>query len=332
MDCLTFLAKPPGNTYPVYVLCGDEDFLKRQAVTALRSRIVGDDANSMALSVYEGDTASLAKVFEDLETLPFLSPLRLVIVENADPFVTLHRAKLEAYIGKPAAKGILALVVKTWPANTRLAKLVDHNATIVCNTPKEYQLPDWCQKRAHSEYGKNLASGAAHFLVSLVGEDLGLLDQELAKVASYVGERKAIEEKDIDVMVGHSRQETIFKIFNAIGAGNTKEALTCLARGLDQGDDPMKILGAMSWQLRRLAKASSLAGPRFPMGLALKEVGVNYPSAMREAEIQLRHLGSKRVKQLFDWLLETDQALKGGSELPGRLILERLVIRLSQPA
>src|SRR6516164_244834 len=132
MDSLTFLQQVTSKPQPVYVLHGDEDFLKRQVQLALRKSLLGEDGDSFALSIYPGDKAIYATVLEELETLPFLSPWRLVIVDQADPFVTKNRAALESYVAKPASKGVLVLDVKTWPSTTRLAKLLGANAMIVC--------------------------------------------------------------------------------------------------------------------------------------------------------------------------------------------------------
>jgi DNA polymerase-3 subunit delta len=56
----------------------------------------------------------------------------------------------------------------------------------------------------------------------------------------------------------------------------------------------------------------------------------DYRTARQEAEQQLRHLGRRRLDHLYDWLLETDQGLKGGSQLSPRILLERLVVRLAR--
>jgi DNA polymerase-3 subunit delta len=165
-------------------------------------------------------------------------------------------------------------------------------------------------------------------LVDLVGLHMGMLDQELAKLATYVGEVKRIDEDDVDKLVGHSREESTWKIFDAIGDGRTADALAILARLFDQGEDPMRMLGAFSMQLRRLAQAACLVVQGRPMGAALAQVGVP-PFAIQGCERQLRHLGRQRAGQLYDWLLETDLGLKGGSQLPERVVLERLVIRLA---
>ena len=119
MDSLAFLERTAATSpLPIYVLHGDEDFLKRQVLAALRERILGGP-DDLGNSTHAGDKATFAAVHEELETLPFLSKRRLVVVENADPFVTKHRAALEAYVAKPAATGTLVLDVKTWPSTTR---------------------------------------------------------------------------------------------------------------------------------------------------------------------------------------------------------------------
>src|SRR5260370_23684222 len=86
----------------VYVLYGDEDFLKRQVIAALRKLVFETNENEFGLSTRAGDTANFAAVRDELETVPFLSPRRMVVVENDDPFVTRYRAALEKYLSQRA--------------------------------------------------------------------------------------------------------------------------------------------------------------------------------------------------------------------------------------
>jgi DNA polymerase-3 subunit delta len=332
MDSLAFLEKTPSaDPQPIYVLHGDEDFLKRQVLLTLRERILGDGTDSFGYSTHAGESATYAAVHDELETLPFLSKRRLVIVNNADPFVSRNRAALEAYIAKPAATGSLVLDMKSWPSNTRLYRIVASSGVIACNTPKADKLGDWCVRWASSHYDKALTVAAARMLVDLVGLHMGMLDQEMAKLTAYVGDAKRIDVDDVDQLVGHSREESTWKIFDAIGDGRTADALAILARLFDQGEEPMRILGAFSMQLRRLAQAARLVIQGRPMGAALVQVGVP-PFAMQGCERQLKHLTRQRASQLYDWLLETDLGLKGGSQLPERVVLERLVVRLASKA
>jgi DNA polymerase-3 subunit delta len=330
MDSLAFLERAERlKLRPVYVLHGDEDFLKRQVLTTLRTAVLGEGENAFGLSTHAGEKSTFAAIRNDLETLPFLTPCRLVIVENADPFVSQSRTQLEKYVAEPAATGVLALDVKSWPANTRLAKLLDSDATIVCKTPAAYRLPAWCVQWAGSRHGKQLSSEAAKLLVDLVGSEMGQLDQELAKLAIYVGSANCIETSDVDKLVGNSRAENMWKIFDAIGAGNAAQSLVILDRLFEQGEEPLRILGAFSLQLRRLAQAARLHEQGQTLSKALDRAGVP-PFAQRATEQQLRHLGRERANRLYDWLLEVDLGLKGASQLPPRTLLERLIVRLAR--
>jgi DNA polymerase III subunit delta len=327
MDALAYLERP--RLQRLFVVHGDEDFLRRLVLQAIRQVVLDPADEGLSFSAHAGETATFADVIDDLHTFPFFGERRLVVVDNADPFVTLHRASLEKTVGNLPAAGVLVLDVKSWPSNTRLAKMVDAAAAIACKAPSARAMPNWCVKWAASQHQKQLTLPAAGSLVDLIGPELGLLDQELLKLAIYVGDRKRIEAEDVDKLVGRGRSENTWKIFDAIGAGQAKEALVILDRLLDQGEDFMRLLGAFSKHLRQLAQAYRLTLLGRPLALALEEVGVP-PFGIRQREQLLKHLGRRRAERIFDWLLEVDQGAKGSSQLPPRTLLERLVIRLAR--
>jgi DNA polymerase-3 subunit delta len=329
MDALAFINRPPAVVGPLYILHGDEAFLKRQALLAIRERAVGPDADEQAVSVHAGDQATFAQVFDELETVPFFFPRRLVVVDNADPFVTRYRAELERKFNDLPASGTLVLDVKTWPANTRLAKMVAESATVVCKAPKASTLPSWCCEWATARYGKQLPAQAAALLVELIGAEMGQLDQELVKLAAYVGKRSRIDAADVDRLVGNSRTETAWKIMDAVAASNVKEALAVLHRLFDQGEVSFMVLGALAFQLRKLAQAHRLTGQGMSVAAALQEVGIN-PWGARSAEQQMRHLGKQRLECIYDWLLQMNLDLRGNSAMPERTQFERFIIRLAR--
>src|SRR5437762_394978 len=104
MDAPAFLS---GNAKigSLYVVHGDEPFLKRLVIRALRKRALGDEADDQSVSTYPGDKATFAEVFDDLDTVPFFDPRRVVLVENADPFITKHRGELEVKLAHLPATG-----------------------------------------------------------------------------------------------------------------------------------------------------------------------------------------------------------------------------------
>lgn len=331
VDALTFLDKiAKAKPQPIYVLFGEETFLKREVLSALDKLLLDNADPDFARTVMPGVSAEWSTVRSELDTLPFLSPKRIVVIDQADPFVTKYRQQLEKFTDQPAKNGVLILDVKSWPSNTKLAKLVPDAGTIQCKALSHQQVSRWCSERAQSIYSKRLDSDAVSWLVELVGDEMGLLDQELSKLAVYVGDRSTIHRDDVDKLVGRNRAAETFKIFDAIAAGQPKAALAILERLFEQGEEPLAILGAFSWQLRRLAKVGRLARTRRSLNEAIADAGIP-PFARGQTEAQLRHLGPGRLGQVYDWLVEANLKMKSTDELPEQLLLERLVVKLCRP-
>ncbi len=331
MDALAFLAKPP-KRQPVYALFGDEDFLKRLVREAILSAVLKDADPSFAVSNFPGDRLDFSTVRNDLDTLPFLSPVRVVVVDQADGFVTANREALERYVANPSKIGVMVLDVKTFPETTKLAKALPDAAKVACKAPPPGKLPEWSRKRAADAHGKPLAPDAAERLVELVGPQMGLLDQELAKLAVAVGAKARIEAADVEAFVQRSRAANVFRVMDLIGEGKPAEAFALLGELFADGEDAFAILGVLASQMRKLAAVNRQMAAGQALGPAMDAAGIpKWPQARQSAERQLRHLGRRRLDVLTEWCVETSMGLRGGSPLPPRLQVERLVVRLARP-
>ena len=121
--------------------------------------------------------------------LPFFSQRRLVIVEEADTFVTKYRKDLEAYVGNPSAHGDPALAgeavagePRSWP---RLVEKI--GLSINASAPREAELVAWLTQLARARFGAQLTADGARLLVELVGPEAGILAAEVEKLAVYAG-------------------------------------------------------------------------------------------------------------------------------------------------
>lgn len=334
MLAFEFLRDPsrPGAK-PIYAVAGDDPFLRREVLTAIGRVALGDEADDLAVARFAGESAGLADVLDEVRTLPFLARTRVAVVENADPFVTAHRKELEAYAEHPARSGVLVLAVKSWPGNTRLAKVVERTGLAIdCKTPSERELPGWLVELARSRHALRLADDAARLLVELVGPEVGLLASELDKLAVYVGERKTIQRDDVTTMVGAGRVEAIWSVLTAATTGRAGEALADLDRLIASGEAPVGLLAAMAFSLRKVYHAGHLRLNRVDPREACREAGIPpYPAAVDGTIHQHKHLGPGRVARLPATLLRADLDLKGSSQLTPRAVLERLLVELARP-
>jgi DNA polymerase III subunit delta len=338
---LDFLDRPVPAVAAVCAIFGDEAFLKQESLDHLRAAVLGDRDGEFSLTEFRGDEASAHEVFDCLSTVAlFGSGRRLVILRDADDFVSRHRQTLEAYVAKPKSSGVLVLEVAAWPSNTKLAKAVAADGlSIECKTPGTPAISKWLVARAAKKHRARLDRQAAELLLDTLEPDLGLLDQELAKLALSAGVDGSIDAKLVRELVGGWRTKTTWDMLDLATSGHAAEAILQLERLLSAGENPVGVLAQIGSTLRRFAAAARLvdqaerSGRRVNLKQALEAAGFK-TFVLGKAENQLRQLGRQRSANLYRWVLEADLALKGSSSAPARarIALERLIARLSTMA
>jgi DNA polymerase III subunit delta len=342
LDALDYLAQP--KKHPVVGVCavfGDEPFLKRQVLAALKGQVLeGDDAD-FSVAVFTGRDVQLRDVNDALATRAlFGGGRRMVLVEEADDFVSAHRPELEDYVAQPRSGALLVLDVKLWPATTRLAKAVATGGlAIECRFPPPARLIKWLTSWTKSQHQTVLDPMAAELLAETVESELGLYEQELAKLAALAGPGGTITPELVRSAVGGWRAQTAWEMLDAALDGDTARAMLQLDHLLVSGEVPIALLGQISASLRRFAAATRLIEQAdwqrrgINLRQALTDAGFK-PFVLNKVEPQLRKLGRGRAARLYRWLLETDLALKGASSSPARarLALEELIVRISAPA
>lgn len=332
MHAIEFLKDPSKvPPRPVYVVHGDDAFLRREAIRLIRHLVLPGEEDELAIARFAGESATLADVIDELRTLPFFTSRRLVVVDGADPFISAHRKELETYVEHPVADAVLVLTVKSWPSNTRIYKLLDKTGLAIdCKGPQARALPSWLVHLAHTRYKATLDSAAAELLIELVGPEVGLLVAEIEKLAVYVGAKSKIHREDVARMVGAGRIETIWKALDAATTGNAEQALTHLDRLLTAGEAPVRLLAGMSTSLLKIYHAGRLRRMRVELHEACRAAGIP-PFSVETTRQQHAHLGPSRVDRLPAMLLRADLDIKGSSQLTPRTVLERFLVELAGP-
>ncbi len=332
MNALEWLKAPSlAAIRPVCVVFGDDAFLVREAIAAVGRTLFPDQDADAGITRFTGAATSLAAVLDEVRTLPFFSKKRLVIVDEADTFVTKYRKDLEAFAEKPHDSGTLLLQTKQWMATTLLAKIVAKNGLpIDCSSPKEADLLTWISNYASARFDVQLDPAEARLLLELVGPESGILVAEIEKLSIYAAETKRIDRIGILKLVGAGRVETIWKTLDAALAGQPRLALEHFDTLITGGEEPVGMLAAMSANLMKLHFAGHYRAHRLPVDEACRLAGI--PSfAVDKTRKQHAHLGPSRVDQLPATLERADLDLKGGSTLDARIILERFLIGLALP-
>ena len=350
ISALTFLTAP--GDYPASAVCavvGDDAFLRHEVRLALGHLLNPADQDGLGVQTFAGKTAELRDVLDSLcERSLFGSEQRVVVVEDADPFVKLYRDRLEDYVDHPATEAVLILEVKSLPGNTRLAKAIAKSGRIInCQIPQQgreltefnKQLKDWLIHLAQHQHEADLKRPAVDLLLELLPTEVGVLCQEVAKLALLVDANKAIDANLVRDHVGGWRTRKTWDMIDAAADGRAADALHQLDRLIAAGEEPHALLPQMASTFRKFAGAARLferaeqTGGRVSLRFALEQTGLP-PFKLSAAESQLKQIGRERAKQLYGWLLAADLELKGHNSTKerARRVLETLVVRLSKQA
>lgn len=332
---------------PIIVVAGSDAYLRRLVIDTLIARY--QHGADIPYQTFQGADLAWRDLASDLVTGSLLEPSsrRLLIVDEADTFVSTHRARLEKYAADPAASSWLVLSVHSFPATTKLYQIVAAQYRIIlCNVPEKLgrksadeRIVEWLQYRARQQHAVELTEAAATKLLEMIGPEFGVLDQELARLSMLVWPDKRIDQDLVAGQAGNWKMRTGWELIDAVAQGDTIRALAMLQRlwETDQGDANL-IFGQLSWALRQFAAATrwvqraERAGRKVTLHQALTAAGVR-PYQLENAVAQLRQIGRARGSRLYQWLMELDLSLKGSHASPhrARLALEKLIFQLAKP-
>jgi DNA polymerase III subunit delta len=191
--------------------------------------------------------------------------------------------------------------------------------------PTERDTPRWLQVRARQHH-KLLSPQAASFLVEQLGVDLYRLQNELEKLATYVGDREKIELEDVKEAVTSQRIFTVFELLRFVGESRTKQAISSLRKLLLAGEQPLVILALLARQIRILWQVKDGTKRKTPTGELCQKLNLPSP-VVRNYTQQAAHFSEAELYRIHREIRETDLALKSTSSSP-QLHLEALVLKL----
>src|SRR5918997_1158221 len=99
------MAKSAAKPVPVYAPVGSDAFLQLQKLREVLAALPADAQRIDA----DGERAELAEVLDELRSFAMFGGSKVVVVRDADAFVSRFREQLEDYVASPTDSGTLVL-------------------------------------------------------------------------------------------------------------------------------------------------------------------------------------------------------------------------------
>jgi DNA polymerase III subunit delta len=323
---------------PVYLLYGDEDVLKDEAIRALIAAAVGESSD-FNLDVRFAADLTPESFHALVNTPPMLAERRAVVVRGVEQLgkrKTQLRDEVVRYLAAPNPTTVLVLVVAAGEEPD--PDFVRASASVDMEPLAAERVPRWMQHRA-TTLGITLAPDAAELLVKAVGNDLTTISRELEKLAGLAaGTGRPVTAEDVSSLVGVHRGETVFDLVDAALERRVARAAQLVEPVLEQaGMSGVKIVSLLGTHLVGTALARSerdrgLPLARLPEALYRQMQSVR-PYGLRsykeEAARWTAWSGLWSARELGHALraaLRADNALKTATVSDDRGILTQLVL------
>lgn len=309
-------------------LYGEDSFRSRQKLEQIKQKYQEKVGSSLNLIVKEGIELEPENFLADLTTIPFLASTRLIIVQNPFGAPAELQRKIAGALPKTPDSTVLVFWQQGLPdERTVLFKALNQpGQSERFNLLKNERLLDWLYGSVEEKGGK-IEKPAAELLKEAIGSDLWRMSSEVEKLLSFTGGK--IDEGAVKTLVVSDLKINAFDMIDHLVAGNFKQALRELSELLASEEEPLKILGALVYQIRQLILVRSLP-PRFSPREISRRLKIS-PFAVYRCLRALRRIGLEELSKMHEELLKADIALKTGIIEP-RLGLWFLVFNLTDPA
>ena len=317
---------------PAYLVKGSDPSLVAQAAHALVEQLVAGGDPSMMVEEFGGpgvDQFDVGAVIDACTTPPFLVERRVVVVREAGQIVAADAKRLAAYLADPLDTTALVLVAGGGAVSTVLSKAVGAAGEVVATSVGTGRArSQWLAD--HLKGGPVRLDGAAQSrLAEHLGSDMGRLAGLLDTLSSAYGRGATVTAADREPFLGEAGALAPWDLTDAIDAGTTAVALEVLHRMLAAGEShPLVILSLLHKHYRQMLRLDG-AGVTSPEQAA-EVLGIKSAFPARKALAQANRLGTARIARAIQLLAGADLELRGTTGLPGELVVEVLVARLSR--
>ncbi|ARN57725.1 DNA polymerase III subunit delta [Sedimentisphaera salicampi] len=265
---------------PVYAIVGKDSFLVNKDCEKLVNSLIPPEQQEMGLVVLDPDKTEASHVLDELRTPAFLAERKVVLIRQADNFISSNSELLIKYLDSPASKGILVLTASALRSNTRIAKKIKSAGRLKqISRPSYREMAFYPAEYAKNNCGKKLSSSTARLIIEFAGEEPQMIANEIEKLAVYVGDRDKITEEDVEALCGANRTFGVFNVIDAMSSGQAGQAVSRL-RNLFASDKDAEYtaVGAFAFHFRRMFKAKAMLSKGESEQRAGQMLGIRYKS------------------------------------------------------
>src|SRR6201987_2581377 len=254
-----------GKPVPAIVLIGSDVSLGYLCRRQIIEECIPEGARDWAVARIRGDAAGWDEALERVQTMPMLAPRQVIIVEDAQLIEKLGDDSrdeiikaLTAYLDSPAPFSVLLIEAAALDGRQKLRKLLAEKALLVELTIGPESASALAVQMA-KELKIDIDLAAASLLAESLNFEPARIHMEIDKLAAYAFDRGRITTADAEDLVKAARKNTVWQLADMLASKQRARALQFLDNMLREGEEPVRLVGALAFRYHKLVEARGVA-------------------------------------------------------------------------
>jgi DNA polymerase-3 subunit delta len=323
-----------GKPVAAIVLLGTDSYLREMCRNKIIEACVPEAAREWALARIAVQDSGWDEVLQRAQTMPMLAQRQVIIVEGVESLEKLGEKTrdeiveaLAKYFESPAPFSVLLFESSSMDRRQRYSKLFAEHALLVELTIGGESAAALAAQMA-KDCGAEIDRDAAALLAEILNSEPSRMRIEIEKLATYVEEGQRITSAEVEELVVAARKNTVWQLADMLAGRRRDSALAFLDNLLREGEEPIGLVGGITWMYRKLIEARDL--PAGTSGFqAARALGMN-SGAAETAVRQAHRIPKKDLLAGLVALAEADSQLKSSNPDP-RALMEFLIVQLASP-
>ncbi|MEE2754160.1 MAG: DNA polymerase III subunit delta [Candidatus Latescibacterota bacterium] len=301
-----------GEIAPVYFLHGPEDLEKDEAVRSLIDVALDPASRTFNLDILVGNELDVSDAINRASAFPMMGSSRVVVIKRIEDVAEASARAFIPLIENPVEGIVLIFTANKVDLRRKFfATLKKAAVSIEFKIPYDNQLPGWIRSRA-TGMGLEIDDEALHFLALSIGGKPREIANELEKLDIHLGDRRTVSKDDISLVIGASRDASVFDFTDAVGGKNLGRSLRLLQTLMEQGDDPVAILALLIRHVGILRKTRWLLDSGTPRSQYARKLKIPPFTVGKYAE-QAGKFTDPELWSAYETLLRADNRIKSRS-------------------
>ncbi|MGH7886144.1 MAG: DNA polymerase III subunit delta [Thermodesulfobacteriota bacterium] len=305
------------NFKPIILVISSQNLLIDNFIENLKSDIYSEKSKIL-YSSYHFDRSEIDKIIIDSKSPSMFYEKKFLLIKNIDSKYSFPL--IDSLSQNPPS--FLTAVLTTDNKKKEFLKFESLISIIDLDSNSKF---DQEVKNEADKLGLKLSNTAVNSLISLLGENLNLIRNELEKLSiSNIGNQ--ISEKDITNLIQKQNYNNPYSLLSAVAARDLKKSLEIMSELEKKGEDPIGILSLLSWRLRQIFKAIELTKDKASHAQIAKALKISN-GAVYYVLKDSKKFNNTELKRLLKLMSEVDLKIKSTNESSFTL-LNRFIINI----